>query len=180
MRTGYWLERWWEPTFRKKRTQLWEKERRLMEVKKKERKCLEKLEAGNKMKERGSKKAWVNKKDGNVKEAGKREGESKTMWDVLDLWRQKSPLVPKTPATAAGNSTFQRCNYTTSRERCTGYDIPGNLVTDRDTARKSIHDDGTRSICSLSGRKMRTPLRKDAGRSPSRIHCTERVDGRWW
>ena len=43
-------------------------------------------------------------------------------------------------------------------------------------ARISIHDDAARSICSLSGRKMRTLLRKDAGRFPTRMHFTERVD----
>ena len=63
-------------------------------------------------------------KDGISKEAGNRDSERQTSCDVWKFWRQKSPMMPETPAPAPGTRQELR--------RCTGNDMPGNVENTSD------------------------------------------------
>ena len=79
-RPEYWLVagRLERSYLQEERFKLWEKEQRLLEVKEKKRKCLEKLEARNRVKQKDPRKAGDHLEAGNIyqvegkdKEAGK-------------------------------------------------------------------------------------------------------------
>ena len=98
------------------------------------RKYLEKFVARDRVEQKDSKKAGNHKEAGNTyqnegkeMEAGKRQKDDTALGDIWKFGRQKSPLVPGTPAVATGNAgTPSTCM------RGAGNDNAGNLMTDQE------------------------------------------------
>ena len=83
--------------------------------------------------------------DGISKQAGNRDCERQPSCDVSKFLRQKSPMMPETPATAPGNRP--------DLSRCTENDMPGIIENTRDatcTANIEVLENVTVTIVSES------------------------------